>query len=186
MKQANRITMKELRVVKGLTLALAIGLVGCGLGKNKKAAEAGVEKFHQHWNANEFQAVFDEAHAQFRAAQSAEAMITTMQAVKKNYGDLKSSKRRSFGFNAKEGAADFKFSYDSVFEHGAAVETFLFRMTGGKPLLVSYDIVTPETAARQEAETKLVTEAKRKAGEEERSAVRDAEKKARETDKAKP
>jgi hypothetical protein len=178
--------MKTSRIAKGLTLALAIGLAGCGLGKNKKAAEAGVEKFHQHWNANEFQAVFDEAHAQFRAAQSAEAMITTMQAVKKNYGDLKSSKRRSFGFNAKEGGADFKFSYDSVFEHGAAVETFVFRMTEGKPLLVSYDIVTPETAARQEAETKVVTDAKRKAREEERTAVREAEKKARETDKAKP
>ena len=59
-------------------------------------------------------------------------------------------------------------------------------MTGEKALLVSYDIVTPETAARQEAETKQLTEDKRKAREEERKATRDAEKKARETDKAKP
>jgi hypothetical protein len=35
-------------------------------------------------------------------------------------------------------------------------------MTGEKALLVSYDIVTPETAARQEAEKKQLTEAKRK------------------------
>jgi Rad3-related DNA helicase len=178
--------MKTLRIVKGLTLALAIGLAGCGLGKNKKAAEAEVDRFHQHWNASEFQAVFDEAHLQFRAAQSAETMITTMQTLKKNYGDLKSSKRRGFGFTSNEGATDIKLSYDSAFEDGAAVETFLFRMTGGKALLVSYDIVTPETAARQEAETKQLTEAKRKAREEERKATRDAEKKARETDKSKP
>ena len=116
-------------------------------------------------------------------------MITTMQAVKKNYGDLKSSKKRSWGFNSNEGATDVKLSYDSAFDHGAAVEAFLFRMTGEKALLVSYDIMTPETAARQEAEKKAASDAKRKAEEAQRKAAREtkqAEKEARKPDKTKP
>jgi hypothetical protein len=147
--------------VKSLGLAVALALAGCSAAKNAKVAEAEVDRFHQHWNAGDFQAVFDEAHMEFRAAQPAAAMIATMQTVKKNYGDLKSSKKRSWGFNSNNGVTDIKLSYDSVFARGAAVETFLYRMTGEKALLVSYDIVTPETAARQEAEKKQLTEAKR-------------------------
>jgi hypothetical protein len=147
--------------VKSLGLAVALALAGCSVAKNAKVAEAEVDRFHQHWNAGDFQAVFDEAHMEFRAAQPAAAMIATMQTVKKNYGDLKSSKKRSWGFNSNNGVTDIKLSYDSVFARGAAVETFLYRMTGEKALLVSYDIVTPETAARQEAEKKQLTEAKR-------------------------
>jgi hypothetical protein len=164
--------MKTVRIANALALALALGLAGCGVGKNKKMAEAEVDRFHQHWNAGEFQAVFDEAHVQFRAAQPVEKMIITMQSVKKNYGDLKSSKKRGWGFTTNQGVADIRLSYDSAFERGAAVETFLFRMAGKKPLLVSYDIVTPETAARQEAEKKELRDAKRKAEEAESKAVK--------------
>lgn len=181
--------MKTTTIATRLALALALELAGCGVAKNTKVAEAEVDRFHQRWNAAEFQAVYDEAHMQFRAAQSAEAMITTMQAVKKNYGNLKSSTKRSWGFNSNEGVTDIKLSYDSAFDHGAAVEAFLFRITGEKALLVSYDIMTPETAARQEAEKKEATEAKRKAEEAQRKAARDAkqaERDARKADKTKP
>ena len=75
-----------MRMVKGLALALVLGLAGCGVAKNTKVAEAEVDRFHQHWNAGDFQAVFDEAHMRFRAAQPVEAMITTMQTVKKLRG----------------------------------------------------------------------------------------------------
>ena len=176
-------------MAKGLTLALALGLAGCGVAKNTKVAEAEVDRFHQRWNEGEFQTVYDEAHMQFRAAQPAEAMITTMQAVKKNYGNLKSSTRRSWGFNSNEGVTDVRLSYDSAFDHGAAVEAFLFRMTGEKALLVSYDIMTPETAAKREAEKKEASDAKRKAEEAQRKASREtkqAEREARKPDKTKP
>ena len=168
--------MKITRIAKGLALALMLGLAGCGLAKNTKVAEAEVDRFHQRWNAGEFQAVYDEAHMNFRNAQPAEAMINTMQAVKKNYGNLKSSTKRSWGFNSNAGMTDVRLSYDSTFDHGNAVEAFLFRMTGEKALLVSYDIMTPETAAKQEAEKKVATDAKRKTEADKRQAERDARK----------
>ena len=87
------------------------------------------------------------------------------------------------GFTSNEGVTDIKLSYDSTFDHGAAVEAFTFRMTGEKALLLSYDIMTPETAARQEAETKTATDAKRQAQEDERKAAREAERKAPQAEK---
>jgi hypothetical protein len=165
-----------------VVLGVALGLAGCGVAKKTKAAEAEVDRFHQHWNAGEFQAVFDEAHLQFRSAQPADEMKATLEKVKKHYGDLKSSKRRSWGMNSDQGVTDIKLSYDSAFEHGEAVEAFLFRMTGEKALLASYDIMTPETVAKKDAEKKEAANAKRKTAEADRKAASDA----RKTDQAKP
>jgi len=166
--------MNTTTLVRGLTLAFAFTLTGCGLSKNTKVAETEVERFHQRWNAAEFQAVYDDAHMNFRSAQPAAAMIESMQSVKKHYGNLQTSARRSWGFNSNAGVTDVKLSYDSAFEHGAGVENFVFRMTGEKALLVSYDIMTPETAAKKDAEKKEAADAKRKAEEEERKAASDA------------
>jgi hypothetical protein len=170
--------MKTLQIA-GPTIALGfvLGLTGCGLAKDTKVAEAEVERFHQRWNANEFQVVFDEAHMQFRAAQPAEKMVGTLQAVKKNYGQLTSAKRRSWGFNSDKGVTNITLTYDSAFDHGAAVEEFVFRMTGDKALLLAYDIATPETYAKREAAKKAEREEKQKAEEAERKAKREAKKK---------
>lgn len=161
-----------------LFVALAIGLVGgfsgCGLKKDTKAAEAEVDRFHQRWNADEFKAVYDEAHANFRNSQSADVTIGTLQGVKRNYGTFKSAVRRSWGFSTDNGVTDVKLKYDSAYENGAAVEAFVYRMTGDKPLLVSYDIMSPETAKKREDDEKAEREAKRKANEEKRQAEREA------------
>ncbi len=175
MKERN---MRKLRITGSIVaLGLLLGLAGCGVAKNTKVAEAEVQRFHQRWNANEFQAVFDDAHMQFRAAQPAPKLVATLQAVKQNYGEFKSTKRRSWGFNSDNGMTDIKLSYDSAYDHGSAVEEFVFRMTDDKALLLSYDIASPETAAKREEERKAAREEKRKAEEAERKAAREAGKK---------
>ncbi len=170
--------MKHLLIILQATIAAGIiaGIAGCGVAKNTKVAEAEVERFHQHWNKNEFQAVYDEAHMQFRSAQPAAQLLATLERVKKNYGDLKSASKRSWGFNSDKGNNDIRLSYDSAYEHGSAVEEFLYRMTGDKALLLSYDIMTPENAAKREEEKKAARDAKREAEKAERDAKRDARK----------
>lgn len=178
--------MKKNLLVNAWAMGLLLGLAGCGVAKNTKVAEAQVNRFHQRWNASEFQAVYDEAHMNFRSAQPVEVMVATLQKVKQTYGDLKSSTKRSWGFNSDKGVTDIKLSYDSAFDHGAAVEAFVYRMTGDKALLVSYDIMTPDTAAKRDAEKKEAADAKRNAEEAERKATREAretERKARSAEK---
>jgi hypothetical protein len=170
--------MKTLRIA-GSTIALAfvLALTGCGLAKNTKVAEAEAERFHQRWNANEFQAVFDDAHMDFRAAQPAEKMIGILRGVKRHYGQLTSTKRRSWGFHSDKGITEITLTYDSAYDHGAAVEEFVFRMTGEKALLLNYDIASPETYAKREAAKKAEREEKQEAEEAERKAKREANKK---------
>lgn len=180
---AGRITakeeyMKKLRIAGStIALALILGLTGCGLAKDTKVAEAEAERFHQRWNANEFQAVFDDAHMEFRDAQPAAKMVVTLQVVKQNYGQLKSTKRRSWGFHSDKGITEVNLAYDSAYDHGAAVEEFTFRMTGEKALLLNYNIASPETYAKREAAKKAASEEKQKAEEAERKAKREANKK---------
>ncbi len=160
-----------------LFVAVAVGLVGlcgCGLKQNTKAAEAEVDRFHQRWNADEFNAIYDEAHANFRNAQSAEVTIRTLQGVKHNYGAFKSATRRSWGFSSDDGVTNVKLKYDSAYENGSAVEAFVYRMSGDKALLVSYDIMTPENAQKHEEAENAAREAKRKADGEKRQAEREA------------
>ena len=56
------------------------------------------------------------------------------------------------------------------------MEAFVYRMTGEKPLLVSYDIMSPAAAKKREADENAEREAKRKSDEEKRKAEREARK----------
>jgi hypothetical protein len=168
--------MKHSLLFAGVALALVLALSGCGLKQNTKAAEADVDRFHQRWNADDFKAVYDDAHADFRSAQSADATIGTLQGVKRNYGAFKNATRRSWGFSTDNGVSSVKLKYDSTFENGSAVEAFVYRMSGDKALLVSYDIMTPENAKKHEEAENAARDAKRTADEEKRKAEREARK----------
>jgi hypothetical protein len=166
--------MNHSSLLAGAALALILAVSGCGLKKDTKAAETEVDRFHKHWNADEFKAVYDEAHANFRNSQTADEIIATLQRVKRNYGAFKSAVRRSWGFSTDNGVTDVKLKYDSAYENGSAVEAFVYRMSGDKALLVSYDIMSPETAKKREEEEKAQRDEKRKAEEEKRKAEREA------------
>jgi hypothetical protein len=101
-------------------------------------------------------------------------MIGTLQGVKQNYGAFKSATRRSWGFSSDNGVSDVKLKYDSIFANGSAVEAFVYRMSGDKALLLSYDIMSPESAKKHEEAENAARDAKRKADEEKRQAEREA------------
>lgn len=153
--------MKHLPFVAAVAFGLILSLAGCGLKKDTKAAEAAIDRFHQHWNADEFKAIYDEAHANFRN-KSAEEIVATFTRLKGVYGQFKSATRRSWGFNSDKVVSDIKLKYDSTYDHGSSVEVFVYRMTGGQAMLVSYEIMSLETAKQREAEEKAERDAKRK------------------------
>lgn len=153
--------MKQLPIAAVIALASILALSGCGLKKDTKAADAAIERFHQHWNADEFKAIYDEAHANFRN-KSGEETAATFSRVKGVYGQFKSATRRSWGFNTDKGVSDIKLKYDSTYDRGAAVEAFVYRITGDQALLTSYEIMSPEAAKQREADEKAEREAKRK------------------------
>jgi hypothetical protein len=155
-------------------VGLVLALSGCGSNEDTKAADAAVDRFHQHWNAGAFKTTYHEAHKNLRNTRSADEIIAMLERGKQKYGAFRSGSRRSWGFESDKGVTNLKLKYDSVFENGSAVEAFVFRMSGDKALLVSYDIMSPATAKKLEDAEKAEREAKRKADEEKRQAERDA------------
>jgi hypothetical protein len=153
--------MKRFSFAAALAVAVILSLSGCGLKKDTKAAEAEIDRFHQHWNADEFKAIYDEAHANFRN-KSAEETAGTFARVKGVWGQFKSATKRSWGFNSNNGMTDVKLKYDSTYDRGTAVEAFVYRMTGGKAMLASYEIMSPESAKQHEADEQAERDAKRK------------------------
>jgi hypothetical protein len=141
--------MKRFSLAAALALAVLLPFSGCGLKKDTKAAEAEIDRFHQHWNADEFKAIYDESHANFRN-KSVEETKATFERVKGVWGQFKSATKRSWGINTNNGMTDVKLKYDSTYDRGMAVEAFVYRMTGGKPMLTSYEIMSPESAKQHE------------------------------------
>ena len=87
--------MKHLPFVASAAFSLVIAFSGCGLKKDTKAAEAEIDRFHAHWNADEFKAIYDESHANFRN-KSAEDTVSTFARVKGVWGQFKSATKRSW------------------------------------------------------------------------------------------
>jgi hypothetical protein len=109
----------------GFVIVAALAFSGCGLKKDTKSAEAEVDRFHQRWNADNFHAIFDEAHENFRN-KSADETIATFKRVKDHYGQFKNGTKRSWGFNTDKGVTSIKLKYDSTYDRASAVEAFLY------------------------------------------------------------
>jgi hypothetical protein len=160
----------------GAAFALVLGLSGCGLNEQTTVADAEIERFHRLWNADEFKAVYDDAHMNFRNSQTDEEAVATLERLKRSHGQFKSAKRRSATLSSDQSAPDLTLNYDSVYDQGAAVEVFVYRITGQQALLVSYDIMSPEAAKKRGVDKEAGHEAERKSMQEKLKADAEARK----------
>ena len=145
--------MKYSPLLAAAALASIFSLSGCGLA-DTGAAQEEVDRFHQRWNANEFKAIHELSHPDLRSNYTAEELIASFEGVRNNYGAFQSAKQSSWSINTKNGVRVIELKYNSTFEKGPAVESFTYQMSGDKPLLVHYNIKTPEDAKKSEGEKK--------------------------------
>lgn len=130
----------------------------CAPKDDIKKTEAEIARFHERWNQWDFTGIYNDADPAFRAAQDAQKTIGQFQTSRRLYGAFKSATQKTVNVTSAQSKKEISFKFDSVYEHIAAIESFSYRMTGGKPLLVEYYVLPPERAAEYEAE-----QAKRKA-----------------------
>ncbi|MEY2485343.1 MAG: hypothetical protein QOH39_991 [Verrucomicrobiota bacterium] len=132
-------------------LVMLLALTGCGPREMTQAAEQEVKRFHERWNEGEFTGIYNDAHMRFRSVQPANVTIGAFQRGKRNFGPFKSTRKRSSEVTQDKGEPVIVLKYDSAYEHGAAVERFGFRMSGNTPLLADYELLSPQSAAKEEA-----------------------------------
>lgn len=155
---------------------MVLGLSGCGADEQATVADGEVDSFHKLWNAGEFEAVYDDAHVNFRNSQTDEEAVAKLERMKRSYGQFKSATRKSVTFSSDQNTPDLTLNYESVYEQGSAVEVFVYRITGKQALLVSYDIMSPEAAKKRGVDKEAAHETERKALEEKLKAEAEARK----------
>jgi len=122
--------------------ALAFGgmLTGCSGSSDMTLAERAVERFHQQMNAQQFEAIYDEATEEFQKADSKEQTVNFLRIVNTKLGDTRSAKKVRWDVNFGPWERTVVLGYETQFKEEVAREHFLYRVKDSQARLMSYNV----------------------------------------------
>lgn len=125
-----------------LVLALlTISLSGCGdTIAAKGVAEPEVKRFHELLKRRDFDAMYAATGQPFKSAVPKQEAVALFAAIDRKLGSLRKTERINWHVNTRNGVTTVALVYESKFKDGKATETFTFRVQGGKPELIGYNI----------------------------------------------
>jgi hypothetical protein len=122
-------------------LATCVALVGCGDTINgKSVAEPEVGAFHQRLNQKRFDEIYATAGDDFRKAAPKEKVVDLFSAIDRKLGPAKSWTTKNWNVRTFNFVTTVVLVEDTAFEKGQGTETFTFRVSGDKAILVGYNI----------------------------------------------
>jgi hypothetical protein len=113
---------------------------GCSVGKDTKAAEAGVSTFREQLSRGAFGEIYETAADDWKKAISREDSDAFLGAVNRKLGAVKSTAQTGWRDNATTGGHLVILVYHTKFENGDGDETFEFRLEDGHAVLSGYRI----------------------------------------------
>lgn len=125
-----------------LSVGVAVLLLsGCGDAVHGKAiAEPQVALFHDRLNNGQFDTIYGEASAEFRGAAPKAQVVQLFSAIERKLGKVKSASTKTWNISSFNFNARVVLVVEPRFEHGTGTETFTFRVSGGKAVLLGYSI----------------------------------------------
>jgi len=121
-------------------LLLALLLTSCGKGVDIDSAKLSVKDFHLLLNNNKFKEIYSGSSRELKDYDKEDTLSTNLQAVITNLGKHKESKVTAWKVSTALSGQAVILTYDSVFEKGAALEQFTFKIEDGKTKLLNYNI----------------------------------------------
>lgn len=121
-----------------MLLAASVALAGCSMEQDMSATDSAVADFHAKLNAGQFKAVADASGPEIKNGSTDFGAL--IERIHTNLGMFKSAARSGFNDNINNGDHTFTTSYASVYSSGPATENFVFRLNGGKPVLIGYHV----------------------------------------------
>lgn len=116
----------------------ALILSGCNPVKSTAVAEKAAVEFHALFDAEDFEKIFDTAHADFQASQPKEDTMSFLRSVRDKLGSIKSTNRTGWQANSFNLKTNVVLTFDTEFENGKAIETFTYRIADGNATLVGW------------------------------------------------
>lgn len=119
-------------------VAVVLLLTGCSMGKDLSSGGAAVDDFHRQLDSGQTAAIEAAAGAEIKAMGSGLAQL--LDQIHARLGNVKSASRTGFNDSIDNGDHRLQLTYATKFERGEGDEEFVFRMNGGKPVLIGYHV----------------------------------------------
>ena len=134
--------MKTLYLKESLALLFAcFALVGCGsMVTAKPAAERAIVDFHKLFNEQKFVDIYSAADSALKKAASEKQLTDLLSAVHRKLGTVTGSNNQTWNVSKFNFTTRIVMIQNTQFESGKGVETFTFQISGGKAILVGYNI----------------------------------------------
>jgi hypothetical protein len=124
-------------------IALFIGaliLTSCNPVKSTAEADKAAAEFHALFDAEDYEKIFDAAHADFKASQPKVDTIDFLRSVREKLGTTKSTNRTRWQANSFNMKTNVVLTFETEFENGKGVETFTYRIADGSAVLLGWHV----------------------------------------------
>ncbi|MBV9463918.1 MAG: hypothetical protein JO317_06780 [Verrucomicrobiae bacterium] len=128
------------RLAAAVIATVALLMSSCSVSKSNHLAEAGVETFHQRYSAKDYTAIYKDAGKEFQQAETSKDFEELMVALQDKLGAVESSSRKAWNTSWNNGISTVRAEYETKFVRGAAIESFVWRISGGEAKLLGYHI----------------------------------------------
>ena len=126
-----------------LLIAIFVGalvLTCCNPVKSTAEADKAAAEFHALFDAEDFDQIFNTAHADFQASQPREDTINFLRSVRDKLGSVKSTNRTGWQANSINMKTNVVLTFRTEFENGQGVETFTYRVIDGSAILLGWHV----------------------------------------------
>lgn len=148
--------MQTLKLIPILLSIVFLG--GCNPLKSTAEAEKAAVLFHTLYDDEDYDKIFDTAHADFKSAQPKVDTINFLKSVREQLGTIKTTNRTGWKANSFNLKTNVVLTYETEYQNGRGVETFTYRIANGGATLLGWhitsnDVVFPGTAAAPESKS---------------------------------
>ena len=119
---------------------IVLAVVSCSSSEDVATAEREVQSFHEAFNAGQFDKIWDGAAEDLKKGSGKEEFVGLLQTVDRKLGKTTAGKRENWTVNYGTGGTTVKLVFETSFAKGKGTETFAYRISGKKALLVGYNL----------------------------------------------
>ncbi|MCL6741946.1 DUF4019 domain-containing protein [Sphingomonas sp. RB56-2] len=123
-----------------LSIVGALALTACSAGADTKTAEVGVANFHRDVDAGKIAQIYDTSAPEMKSSITRDEFVKLLTVMRTKLGPYKSGKTTAWNINVGTGGHLVTLNREVQFERGPGTEEFVFRVEGGKAVLVGWHV----------------------------------------------
>lgn len=108
--------------------------------QGKGLADTAIVDFHKKFNEQKFKEIYAGSHSDFKAEATEEKFVNLLDAVDRKLGKQVKSTDATWRVNSFNFKTNVMVAQNTEFERGKGTETFTYRVSDGKAILVGYFI----------------------------------------------